>query len=165
MVIVDQEENSFTLNSKHSSSKDHLSEFERDPEIALLALAANSGQDRFSSVDLLDENTTIEDDNCLVLQLKEEIANLKPEDVSKILETFQWEFNKNANLVGCGCCGVRAYEMGTVKYHSVLVQNLQPLELTKLQKDSYKRIADLRKIEKRVCFPRQQLLSSSPGAR
>ena len=58
--------------------------FERNPEIALLALAANSGQDRFSSVDLLENVTGIDDGNFVVQQLKEEIeANLKPDDVSK----------------------------------------------------------------------------------
>jgi hypothetical protein len=52
--------NSFTLYSKGTPFFQQLKHFERDPSIALLIMAVNSGQSRFAKVNLLHSHTSAE---------------------------------------------------------------------------------------------------------
>ncbi len=133
--------NSFTLYSKGTPSFQQLKHFERDPSIALLTMAVNSGQSQFAKVNLLHSHTSAEVEEQTVQCLKEEIeSNLKPSDLGVIVDQFQAAFDKNCELQGCASCGVRAYQMGNVNYEELNIDTLDVLKLSDNQIMSYKQI-------------------------
>ena len=122
-----------------------LAEFERDPKIALLACAANSGQGRFLQTD---HDFIITNNDAKIKEIKKEIENnLKKEDIGKIYENFVSTFNKDAKLFACGSCGMRGFEMGDTKTKCYHIESLQHLILTKDQEAEYLKLPeDYRKL-------------------
>ena len=122
-----------------------LAEFERDPKIALLACAANSGQGRFLQTD---HDFIITNNDAKIKEIKKEIENnLKKEDIGKIYENFVSTFNKDAKLFACGSCEMRGFEMGDTKTKCYHIESLQHLILTKDQEAEYLKLPeDYRKL-------------------
>ncbi len=128
---------SFNLESKGIPSGEDLKEFERDPTVALLAMAANSGQSRFASTNQLHPHASAEVQQDAIRRLQEEIAaNLNSSDLGAIVDKFQTTFDKNAMLLGCACCGIRAFQMGSLKFEKIHIENLALLRLTDAQTTS-----------------------------
>lgn len=135
-MLIGRFQDSLPLNSKLVPTAAQLAEFERDPHVALLALAMNSGQGRFLETD---DDLTPE----AIQNLKKEISeNLRPEDIGEIFTKFQKKFGKEADLYGCGMCGIRGFEMGTTKYHTFSLDQLHHLKLNEGQIVKYQEIID-----------------------
>jgi len=130
----------FNWESKLAPTADQLTEFERDPKIALLACAANSGQGRFLQTD---HDFIASNSEAKIREIKKEIENnLKKEDVGRIYEKFMSEFNKDAHLFGCGSCGIRGFEMGDNKTTYYHIESLRHLQLTEDQKTQYNKLPE-----------------------
>lgn len=133
--------NSFDLDSKGIPTSQQLQNFERETSIALLALAANSGQTRFAATNLLHPHVSTETQEMAINSLKEEIeSNLKPIHLGTIVEKFQAAFDKNRLLLGCASCGIREFQMGKVNYEGVNFEALDLLRLSDEQVNTFKQI-------------------------
>ena len=107
------------LNSKETPSAQQLVNFEKDPIAALLALAVNSGQNRFAASAKL-YGSTPEEEKHLLEELNREVElNFDIAVCGRIVDEFQQSFNKESLLLGCACCGIRAFQMSKVLYHQV----------------------------------------------
>ena len=111
--------------------------FERDPSSALLCMAINTGLARFSLTShLFKEASVFVDSNDLetlqkIESLRSEIQeNFSPATRGPIFEKFQERINTRANLIGCASCGMRAFQMGDVKYKVRPVSEMKSLLLT-----------------------------------
>ncbi|KZS03078.1 Uncharacterized protein APZ42_034286, partial [Daphnia magna] len=117
------------LHCKETPSAQKLVNFEKDPIVALLALAVNSGQNRFSASAKLYGSTPEEERN-LLEELKREVeGNFDIRDRGRIVDEFQQCFDKDSLLLGCACCGIRAFQMNKVLYLPVPVAELDLLKL------------------------------------
>ncbi|KAK4031138.1 hypothetical protein OUZ56_024684 [Daphnia magna] len=117
------------LHCKETPSAQKLVNFEKDPIVALLALAVNSGQNRFSASAKLYGSTPEEERN-LLEELKREVeGNFDIRDSGRIVDEFQQCFDKDSLLLGCACCGIRAFQMNKVLYLPVPVAELDLLKL------------------------------------
>ena len=119
----------FKYDSKGIPTALQLKEFERDPIVALLAMALNSGQSRFAGVRELNESTTEERKEIIEELIKEIDDNYKVKSCGRIVDDFQSTFDKNAPLFGCACCGIREFQMGGVSYHQTHVRDLDVLRM------------------------------------
>ena len=106
-----------------------LKNFEKDPTTALLAMAMNSGQVRFAAAREL-HGSSEEEEKQLIEKLKKEISNnFNTSARGQIVDSFQNAFDKNAMLLGCACCGIREFQMGSVRYQQTHVRDLDLLQL------------------------------------
>lgn len=122
------------LHYKEIPSAQQLVNFEKDPIDALLALAVNSGQNRFSASAKLYGSTPEEERN-LLEELKREVeGNFDIRDRGRIVDEFQQCFDKDSLLLGCACCGIRAFQMNKVLYRPVPVAELDLLKLNEERK-------------------------------
>jgi hypothetical protein len=72
-----------------------------------------------------------------IRRLQEEIAaNKNSSDLGAIVDKFQANFDKNSMLLGCACCGIRAFQMGSLKFEEIHIRNLALLRLTDAQTTS-----------------------------
>lgn len=127
--------------TKLAPTAEQLKNFERDPRVALLACASNSGQGRFLATD---QNDLLNGSPIAIKQIKEEIEkNLKKEDFGYIFRKFQSQFDKNAKLVACACCGVRCFEMGGKVMHDCHLEMLAPLLMNKQQVVSFYKLPEI----------------------
>ena len=63
-------------------------------------------------------------------EIKKEIEeNLSRRDIGDIFQRFKKNFDKDAQLLACGSCGVREYEMGDKKMEPVHLLTLSHLQL------------------------------------
>lgn len=120
-------------------------EFERDPRVALLAFAANSGQGRFLATDHEDILNNVPGK---ISEIKAEIQkNLRTADIGEIFQKFKKSFDKNAQLLTCGCCGMRGFEMGGTEMHNIQLELLSHLLLSNEDRENNLRIpAPYRKV-------------------
>ena len=71
----------------------------------------------------------------LLEKLKREVElNFDTQDRGRIVEEFQQGFDKNSLLLGCACCGIRAFQMNEVHYHSIPIIKLDLLQLNEERK-------------------------------
>ena len=96
-------ENAFKIYSKGMPTMRQLKNFEKDPTIALLAMAMNSGQVWFAAAREL-HGSFEEEEKQLIEKMKKEISNnFNTSTRGRIVDSFQSSFDKNAMLLGCAC--------------------------------------------------------------
>jgi hypothetical protein len=72
-----------------------------------------------------------------IRRLQEEIAAyINSSDLGAIVGKFKANFDKNSMLLGCACCGIRAFQMGSLKFEEIHIRNLALLRLTDAQTTS-----------------------------
>ena len=126
---------------KQPPKSHELVEFERDPDAALLSLAANSGLGRFSySRALFGKGNFIDENDPQIKEMLKILgcnidADFKISDYGRIVDEFQKSVNLDANLISCACCGVRSFQTGTARYVNVDLFKLKVLKLNKSQED------------------------------
>ena len=124
------------------------SQFERDPIAALLALAINSGLNRFSATSELYGTGNMVDSTKDTV--REAIARLEAEMIAsfedadgrdsreRIVNDFLKSVNLIAPLFACACCGIREFKSGSEDSPlcvDVPLWKLSKLHLTKCQVD------------------------------
>lgn len=122
------------LHCKEIPSAKQLENFEKVPVAALLALAVNAGQNRFSASAELYGSTPEEERNLLDKLNREVELNFDNAVCGRIVDEFQQSFNKESLLLGCACCGIRAFQMSKVLYHQVPITELDLLQLNEERK-------------------------------
>ncbi|KAI9551024.1 hypothetical protein GHT06_005687 [Daphnia sinensis] len=122
----------------HEPTIQHLKQFERDPVIALITLAINSGHNRFRAASRLYRNTnTLDLENPDTLQILQTIEEEKEAGFTdngqnpraRIVETFQYSMDLKAPLFGCACCGIRTFQMAGIDFGVPSRIRLPPLRL------------------------------------
>jgi hypothetical protein len=122
------------LHSKETPSAQYLVNLEKDPIVALLALAVNSRQNKFAAPANLYGSTPEEEIN-LLEELKRVVElNFDIVDCGRIVDEFQQCFNKDSLLFRCACCAIRAFQMNKVLYHPVPITELDLLQLNRERK-------------------------------
>jgi hypothetical protein len=132
-VKLNQEGETLSLGMKHSPTSQQLYKSESDITAALMNMATNTGLGRFPEAaklheewdrlkaDGVDPNIIPEHLSSLVYEIENEFTI---DDQSRIIRTFQKLIDLDASLFSCASCGVRAFQMGDVKYHQVPLSEL-----------------------------------------
>jgi hypothetical protein len=121
-------------------SAKHLVNAKRDPSVALMALATNSGLGRFSDASQLTKEWTVKefdmekvDETILITPsyisniMSELEKNVTLEDHACIYEHYQYRWNLDAKFLAFASCGMKNYAMGSKKHYSVPIRTLNCL--------------------------------------
>jgi hypothetical protein len=121
------------------SNERTIKKTERDPVMALLSFAVNSGLGRFSNADQLqtvfelmkdpnyDSSVVPEEFKSLVAEIESEIVL---SDTERIVLQHNIDVNKSAPSTACASCGMRAFDMGTVHHSRIPITQLDILKCT-----------------------------------
>ena len=130
------------LKTKIPPKSHELVEFERDPDVALLSLAVNSGLGRFNySRALFGRGNVIDEKDPQIKEMLKILGSnidkdFQISDYGRIVDEFQKSVNLEADLLSCACCGVRSFQMGVGRYKKTDLRRLKVLKLNKTQEDN-----------------------------
>jgi hypothetical protein len=126
-----------SLEMTHPPTDEQLLHFESDPVAALMNLITNTGLDRFRDSDHVIDNwgDAVLDPkpppDYLTNLAKEIISNVTEDDLGVIAEKFLSNWDIEAQMLACASCGVKDFAMGPSKFHTVSLEQLSKLLISK----------------------------------
>lgn len=141
---VNSQDEALSFYMMHAPLPEQLLQMEHEPVAALLNMATNTGRGRYPESDqrflehFKDSGSEIPEH---LKPLAIEISrNITDEDRSRLVKDFLQSWNISAPLYVCGCCGVRAFEMGGTKFHKASLEDIRPLQFTSQQVEYLEKI-------------------------
>ena len=150
-IVAATDTNAVSFRMRTCPTAEQLADAERDPVVALLAFAINSGLGRFTHSEHLYKISELmknpEFDSCVVPEeFKELVAEIEKEvtiaDSQRIVGQHNSDTNKQAMLTACAACGMRAFDMGDIHHYMKPISQLDILKCTKERVDEIEQTSE-----------------------